>query len=76
MKHIKRDHTEAFCKTANGKFIIALHKDGHKELYSHWTSENWSQMKISILESYANPTNRGQGPQGIKGTKMIQMLCL
>ena len=28
MKHIKRDHTEAFCKTANGKFIIALHKDG------------------------------------------------
>ena len=34
MKHIKRDHKEAFYKTTNGKFIIALHKDGDKELYS------------------------------------------
>ena len=34
IKHIKRQHIEAFYKTVNGKFIIVSKKDEYKELYS------------------------------------------
>lgn len=34
IKHDKQYHIQAFCKTANGKFIIFLNKEEHKEFHS------------------------------------------